>query len=181
MKKKILITVLACVLVAALAVTGTVAYLTAQTGPVVNTFSFGTLGLELTETYAQDSKIIPGGTISKTPVISVTKGSEECYVYAEIVNGFGTDANLNISTDWALVGDSSTVYRYKDTVNAVDASDNVPLTALFSTVSFSGETINSGNIETVAEKTISIDAFAYQASGVAQATADAAAIAHFAA
>lgn len=183
--KKVLTVIASLALVAAISIGGTLAYLSAQTNEVTNTFTFGNMSLTLTETYTQNSKIYPGAVIDKTPVVSVGAESEPCYVYAKINNGFGSYAALNISSDWSLVAGSNNIYRYTSVVDNSASNTALPLTALFTTVTIDGASVTSANIETVAQSTIVIDAFAYQANGTAdtaaaaQALADTAAIAHW--
>lgn len=93
MKKK-LTTVLAIVLVVALSVAGTYAYLTDTTGPVVNTFTVGNVDIDLTETFNTDTnndnkpdvwqaQLIPGKEYTKDPVVTVKGGSEKCYLFVK--------------------------------------------------------------------------------------------------
>lgn len=93
MKKK-LTTVLAIVLVVALSVAGTYAYLTDTTGPVVNTFTVGNVNIDLTETFNTDTnndnkpdawqaQLIPGKEYTKDPVVTVKGGSEKCYLFVK--------------------------------------------------------------------------------------------------
>ena len=93
MKKK-LMTVLALVLVIAMSVVGTYAYLTSQ-DEVVNTFTVGDVQIKLDEAaanadgslvegadrvQANSYKLLPGHTYNKDPMVTVLSGSEECYV-----------------------------------------------------------------------------------------------------
>ena len=100
MKKttKILSAVLALVLVAALSIGGTLAYLSSETG-VTNTFTVGKVQIELDEAKVDETgkaikgegagrvsankyKLIPGVVLDKDPTVTVKAGSEECYVRA---------------------------------------------------------------------------------------------------
>lgn len=93
MKKTISIVALV-VLVAAVSVLGTLAYLTSQ-DQVVNTFTVGKVAIKLDEmkvtddgkpvvpaerVKANDYKLLPGLTYSKDPTVTVLKGSELSYV-----------------------------------------------------------------------------------------------------
>ncbi len=93
MNKKILVTVVAAALLLCVAVGGTIAYLTASTTQVVNTFSPSSIGLTLTETDATDAtktttantyQMVPGATISKDPTVTVKGGSEKAYVFVKL-------------------------------------------------------------------------------------------------
>ena len=93
MKKK-LMTVLALVLVIAMSVAGTYAYLTSA-DKVVNTFTVGNVQIKLDEAKANadgslvqgaarvkanEYKLLPGHTYNKDPMVTVLKGSESSYV-----------------------------------------------------------------------------------------------------
>ena len=86
MKKstKILSVVLSLVLVAALSIGGTAAWLTAKTEAVKNTFSFGDIDITLTESRELDLKVVPGKVITKDPVATVVGGSEPCWLFVEL-------------------------------------------------------------------------------------------------
>lgn len=121
MKKttKILALALAFILVAGIAVAGTVAYLTSTPDSIENTFKVGKVNITLDEhLVGADGKIpttnaaltddthrgnlytiVPGKTYDKDPTVHVLKGSEECFVFVKVENGIasyevtGTDAN----------------------------------------------------------------------------------------
>ena len=93
MKKK-LMTVLALVLVIAMSVAGTYAYLTSK-DTVVNTFTVGNVQIKLDEAKANADgtlvqgaarvdansyKLLPGHTYAKDPMVTVLEGSESSYV-----------------------------------------------------------------------------------------------------
>lgn len=93
MKKK-LMSVLAIVLVIAMSVAGTYAYLTSQDS-VTNTFTVGNVAITLDEAEANTDgslvadadrvkkntyKLLPGHTYNKDPMVTVAANSEECYV-----------------------------------------------------------------------------------------------------
>ena len=93
MKKK-LTTVLAIVLVVAMSVAGTYAYLTSA-DKVVNTFTVGNVQIKLDEAKANPDgslaagtervkansyKLLPGHTYNKDPMVTVLSGSESSYV-----------------------------------------------------------------------------------------------------
>lgn len=84
MKKRVVIFALALVLVFGCAVGGTLAWLTASTTPVVNTFTFGQITLTLAENTGNTYKMVPGTEMEKDPVITVGKDSEACWVYVKV-------------------------------------------------------------------------------------------------
>ena len=188
MKKK-LMTVLALVLVIALSVAGTYAYLTSQAS-VKNTFTVGNVAITMDETDVDDStpdadrdveneyKLIPGTTYTKDPVIHVTATSEKCYLFVKVENNIAgaetTDATKTVAAQleangWALVDGQTNIYVYKD---AVDGGADVKVFESF-TVS---NDINNDALKTAADgRTIVVTACAVQAEGLTAAQAFAAA------
>lgn len=109
--------VLALALVLGCALGGTVAWLTAQTGPVVNTFTYGDIDIELTETKPenQQAKIIPGVDIEKDPKVTVKANSEACYLFVKVEqtgNFVDGKVSYSIADGWtALEGENGVYYR----------------------------------------------------------------------
>lgn len=113
MKKK-LTTVLAIVLVVALSVAGTYAYLTDKTGPVVNTFTVGNVDIDLTETTGNSYKMVPGTPIHKDPKVTVEAKSEACWLFVKVEKSANFDDFLtcNMAEGWtALEGVDGVFYR----------------------------------------------------------------------
>ncbi len=116
MKKKMILILASAVLVLAIGVGGTLAYLTAQS-TVTNTFSIGNVALTLEETGATFSdgvgskayaNVVPGQTVTKDPKVTVTSGSEDCYLFVEVVKNDPTSlliytSNLTEANGWAAV------------------------------------------------------------------------------
>lgn len=94
MKKKTVAFVLAMVLVFAVTVGVTVAYLTDKTDTIENTFTVGKVYIDLKETFNTDTnndnepdawqaQLIPGKEYTKDPVVTVKGGSEKCYLFVK--------------------------------------------------------------------------------------------------
>lgn len=132
MKKKTLIIVLSMALVAVFAVTGAVAWLTATTDPVKNTFTVGNIAIELAET-TTDYKMVPGNTIAKDPKVTVEAGSEACWLFVKIEKSANLDdfITYEVANGWtALDGVEGVYYRAvaattEDADFAVLANDQV--------------------------------------------------------
>ncbi len=82
--KKLLVAVLALTLVVCGTVAGTLAWLTAQSQPVVNTFTTTGITITLAESTGDEYKMVPGHTINKDPVVTVESGSEACWLFVAI-------------------------------------------------------------------------------------------------
>ena len=202
MKKK-LMTVLALVLVVAMSVAGTYAYLTSA-DKVVNTFTVGDVQIKLDEAKANPDgslvpnadrvkansyKLLPGHTYNKDPMVTVLKGSESSYVKMTVTfsdaaaldaifapNGADMTSIFNgyNSTNWELKNvtkdteNNTRTYEfwYKDTVAAPNG--DVALDPLFDSITVPG-TITNAQLATIEGMTITVNAYAIQADGFADA------------
>ena len=101
MKKK-LTTVLAIVLVVALSVAGTYAYLTDKTAQVVNTFTVGNVNITLAETTGDSYKMVPSTPIHKDPKVTVKADSEACWLFVKVVksDNFDDFMTYDMATGW---------------------------------------------------------------------------------
>ena len=116
MKKKGLALVLALTLLVVGVVAGTLAWLTAKSDVVTNTFTTSDIKVELKETTGTEYKMIPGYTISKDPKATVLSGSEECYLFVKLDKSANFDTYLEyvIADGWTkLEGVTDTVYYRK--------------------------------------------------------------------
>ena len=203
MKKK-LMTVLALVLVIAMSVAGTYAYLTSQ-DTVTNTFTVGDVQIKLDEAkanadgtlvqgaarvQANSYKLLPGHTYAKDPMVTVLEGSESSYVKMTVT--FSNAAELDAifdpngatltsifngydSANWIYKGntknaDNTRTYElwYKAPVAALD--EDVALDALFDSITVPGNITNE-QLATIKGMTITVNAYAIQADGFANAEA----------
>lgn len=99
--KNVVLIILAMLLVATTAIFGTLAWLTARTGTITNTFVKGQIELELIET-PNDYKLVPGNVIAKDPAVWVKPGSEPCYIFVEITktNDLDRFVNYTVASGW---------------------------------------------------------------------------------
>ena len=202
MKKK-LTTVLALVLVIAMSVAGTYAYLTSH-DTVTNTFTVGNVAIKLDEAKADldgtpvagadrvkanSYKLLPGHKYAKDPTVTVLKGSENSYVKMTVT--FTKAAELDAifdpngatltrifngydSATWIYKGNTEDTanntrtyeFWYKETVAAPDA--DVALDALFDSITVPGG-IKNDQLKTIEGMTITVNAYAIQADGFADA------------
>lgn len=88
--RKAFLFTLAAVLLIGCSVGGTLAWLTANTDAVKNTFTVGNINITLTET-KKDFKMVPGCTIAKDPKVTVETGSEACWLFVKIAESANLD------------------------------------------------------------------------------------------
>lgn len=184
--KKTLTIALSMVLVAAIAVTGTLAFLTDESDILVNKFKFGNTEVTIAEptwTAAlggeEAMKVVPGETVDKDPTVTV-KGSEEVYVYAYVNNALADYVTIGtIGSNWTSVDGLAGLYRYNTTVTP--AAGGTTLEPLFETVTIS-ETVTQKMLEEnnpFTNGTITVQAYVHQAAEAGQSVADAAAVEFF--
>lgn len=161
------IALLALVLVIGCVAGGTVAWLVAKTEPVVNTFTYGNINIDLTETTGTSYKIIPGTDITKDPKVTVKGGSEACWLFVK-VDKVGTfvegKVTYAVANDWtALPGVDGVYYREVSAVTA-DTDFNV-LEGNKITVS---EDLTKAEVDAITADEISLTftAYAVQKAGI---------------
>lgn len=112
--KKVL-SIVAIALVLCFVVGGTLAWLKAETTPVVNTFTVGDINIDLDETTGNNYKMVPGNTLSKDPKVTVKGGSEACWLFVKIEKSANYDTYLEdyaVASGWtALTGVDGVYYR----------------------------------------------------------------------
>lgn len=106
MKKgtKIFVAALALVLVFGAVVGGTLAWLMDETAKLTNTFTIGSVDIDLTEEHSgnvvgQENtfKIVPGATYDKDPMVTVVADSETAFVFIKVEeenNDIGADGKI---------------------------------------------------------------------------------------
>ena len=142
---KTMFMILAVVLIVGISVGGTLAWLTATTGPVTNTFTVGDINIKLEEhaynpeitnvklndnpVTSQTYPLIPGTTYFKDPTVTVLANSEDCYLFVKFEEDNKNTAVLTYTSEldgngWAkltgVTGVTNVWYREVD-----KASENV--------------------------------------------------------
>ena len=182
--KKTLTVLLALVLVIAMSVAGTMAYLT-STDTVTNTFTVGNVAITLDEAPVDANgaatngarvkentyKLIPGHTYDKDPTVHVAAGSEDCWLFVKVTNEItAIEADTNkvasqmTTKGWTLEDATNNIYSYNRTVSA---GENIPV---FTNFTVSG-TVDNTTLAGYANKTIVVKAYAVQADNFSSAAA----------
>lgn len=188
-KKKVFVTVLCAAALVVASVLGTMAYLTSKTADVTNTFTVGNVAITLDEAKTNENgdgtlvegaarvtannyKVIPGHTYTKDPIIHVTEGSENSYVFVKVTNDLaGAEAttveggyqNIHdqiIANGWTELDGVAGVY-YKANVNALKAAIDLPVFQQFK----AKDDLTKDNIGQFNNKTIVVTGYAIQADG----------------
>ncbi len=190
MKKKIALVLVSVVLVAALAVGATLAWLT-DTETVTNTFTVGKVGITLDESkvdvygakegevrvIANEYKLIPGHTYIKDPVVTVDEGSESSWLFIEVSQIIKEDAEfsdyISYKIDevdaiegtgvWTQLGETNVYYVKYD-------ADTEPLVRTFNVI-LDGKIVAKNVDFTDMGISLSFTAYAIQADGFTDAAA----------
>lgn len=156
MKKKTLTIAIALVLVVALAVGATWAYLTAQSGPVVNTFTVGKIldnkdNFTLNEhplknanttdgVYQLDmdaapvqavtySAVMPGVDLPKDPTVTIKAGAlkGDAYLFVVVDNQLASELTFDVNSAWTKIGEDSTKALYTIAAGKLTAGNTTDL------------------------------------------------------
>lgn len=198
---KVMTLVLAFVLVVGASVAGTLAWLTAQTPTVTNTFTSAELfsdngSFTLWEHKAEDTdgdgvytldnstevtsnsyNILPGVNIPKDPTVDVVGLEEHAYLYIKVTSTLPTGLTYTIdSANWTALSGYDGVYVYSGS----NAENNIVKATNAAPETFEA-TILTGNQIMVADNyfgtsdgiTLSFDAYMVQATGNGDSAADA--------
>ena len=184
MKKKSLALLVALVLAIGCVIGGTLAWLTAETGAVVNTFSTSDIEVKLEETKGttvtggKEFKMIPGYELEKDPKAWVVAGSEDCYLFVKLDwanNTYTSGETAKSYLDWAIADGwepvtSETNVYYRTVTSAQMSSDNGATNAYpvlaGNKVTVNGEItkeqMNALDAEDAVKPTLTITAYASQ-------------------
>lgn len=98
---------------------GTVAWLIDQTNPVVNTFTYGDVNIDLDESDTglddddsedtNDYEMVPGEVITKDPKVTVFTDSKACWLYVKLVesDNFDDFMEYEVEDGWTQLKDAS--------------------------------------------------------------------------
>lgn len=176
MKKKVL-SIVAVVLVLCCAIGGTLAWLTAKSAVVTNTFAPSNIKIELKETTGENYKMIPGYTITKDPKATVLAGSEECWLFVKIEKSANFNQYLTYepANGWEPVAEETNVYARKVTTAEIGTAYSVLLNNQVTVKSDVTEAMMEG-LNTANYPTLTITAYAsqlYKSAGVEFTAAEA--------
>lgn len=158
---------LALVLAIGCAVGGTLAWLISQTNPVVNTFTYGDINIDLKEDTKGPYTITPGKAITKDPKVTVKANSEACWLFVKVEEKNWNDkVTYEIADGWTALENQTDVYY-----RTVDAADNVREFPVLkgNKVTVSKE-LTKEKIESITTKpTLTFTAYAVQKDGITTA------------
>lgn len=167
---------------------GTVAWLIADTDPVVNTFTYGDIDLKLEETdtdldndddpNTNQYKMLPGEDITKDPQVTVLAGSENCWLFVKLVKSENFDdfMTYTIGGGWAQLYDAEgneikgVYYRFhgettEDEIYSVLDGDMVSVSESVTKEMLNDLDDNGKNVADATYPSLTVTAYAVQYSG----------------
>lgn len=171
MKKKATIAVVALALVLCFAIGGTLAWLVDKSDAVVNTFTYGDINIDLSETTGNEYKMIPGNDITKDPKVTVDANSEACWLFVKVEKSVTYDsylADYAIADDWNELDGVDGVYYREVNADTAKAGTSYQVlkgntvTVLDSVEKSDMEAIKNGTTE---KPTLTFTAYAVQLDG----------------
>lgn len=165
---KLVVAMLAVTLLIGCAIGGTVAWLTAKTDSVINTFTYGDINITLAETTGNSYKIIPGVDIAKDPKVTVKANSEDCWLFVKVQESgtFVADkVTYSIADGWTALTGQTDVY-YREVSAATTDTEYYVLEGNKVTVS---DTLTKEDIQNITNPTLTFTAYAVQKDGIADA------------
>ena len=170
---KAFVLVLALVLALGCVIGGTIAWLTAQTESITNTFTVGDINIVLTETNSPNLKMVPGCTIDKDPKVTVKADSEACWLFVKIEESDNLDTYITYTVDseWTALPGVTGVY-YREVPATTSDTEFAVLTGNQVTVrnDITKEMMEALNAENAVLPTLTFTAYAVQKDKVDTAT-----------
>lgn len=127
MRKKVWLSVAAIALVLCCAIGGTLAWLSAKTNSVKNTFTVGDINIDLTETTGENYKMVPGNMLAKDPKVTVKAGSEACWLFVKVEKSENFDVFMTyaIADGWTALPKVGGVYYRQVSATEADTGFTV--------------------------------------------------------
>ena len=169
MKKKLTVSLAVLALVAYMTAGATLAWLTAKTSSVTNTFTYGDINIELKETTGESYKMVPGNTIAKDPKVTVKANSEACWLVVKVEKSTNLDEFMTygIADGWTkLDGVDGVYYREVDSPTDDTVFDVLKDNSVTVKTTVTKEQFNS----LTSNPTLTFTAYACQKDNVSTAT-----------
>ena len=170
MKKKLTVSLAVLALVACMTAGATLAWLTAKTSSVTNTFTYGDINIELKETTGESYKMVPGNTIAKDPKVTVKANSEACWLFVKVEKSTNFDEFMTygIADGWTkLDGVDGVYYREVDSFTTDTVFDVLSGNSVTVKTTVTKEQFNSLTSTTM--PTLTFTAYACQKDNVSTA------------
>ena len=180
--KKALAILLCAALLVGGTIAGTVAYLTAKTDPVTNTFTAGNVAITLDEeklgtttgertTTGNTYHLIPGETYKKDPTVHVAANSEDSWIFVKVENGLaGYEVTGDGSIEAQILAKGWTKLEAGVYYKEYEKQDSVKDLVVFETFTINSNQVLGDTWSKVKDAKVIVTAYAVQQSGVANVT-----------
>lgn len=172
-RNRILLTAVAALLLVAVAVGGTMAYLQATSGPVTNTFKPSNVTVKVEESVENTFQVIPGVEIYKDPVVSAT-ANVDSWVFVKIVKSENWPAGVDyeVAGGWTEVNGTNEVVWYRELTVDENANDVAAIVngGPWAVLKDNKLTVTT-DVNVTADFTLAFDAYIIQQAGFASAEA----------
>lgn len=191
-KSKVFVTLAAVVLIAAVGVGSTFAYLTRTSNTVKNTFSVGNIHFgdelddgiresevarntetgvyedvdgedEWTKTSQNYEDILPCENVYKDPTVIIAKNSVECYLFVKVEFNDEQVDEIDFTEDFEVIDENNHIYAYKGTIKKSEVPQYFTVFTSVTFADFSDAIAKEDNNFTLDD--IEISACAIQAQG----------------
>lgn len=127
---KYLVLLLALVLSIGGVVGGSLAWLTAKSEPVTNTFAPSTIKITLSEEAQKPDykfKMVPGDILAKNPKVKVEAGSEACWLFIAITESANLDnfITYDVADGWTQLTGYENIYYREISVEDINKGFNI--------------------------------------------------------
>ena len=165
---KTLVLALAVMLIVGATIGGTVAWLTAQTPSVTNTFTVGDINIELTESENLNLKMVPGNTITKDPKVTVKAGSEACWLFVKVEESANLKDFITYTVDsgWTPLTGVAGVYYREVAATAADSFDVLTGNQVSVKTDVTKQMMNALKAEGATQPTLTFTAYAVQKENI---------------
>ena len=165
---KTLVLALAVMLIVGATIGGTVAWLTAQTPSVTNTFTVGDINIELTESENLNLKMVPGNTITKDPKVTVKAGSEACWLFVKVEESANLKDFITYTVDsgWTPLTGVAGVYYREVAATAADSFDVLTGNQVSVKTDVTKQMMNALKAEGATQPTLTFTAYAVQKDNI---------------
>lgn len=174
--RKVLMMVCCMALLVGITIGGTVAWLTASTGEVKNTFTPSTINITLEEELPANktAKMLPGSTIGKDPKVGVVANSEAHWLFVEIVesNNFDAFMTYEVADGWTAVPGVANVYYREIDLATAQAGTTTPYPVLANNTVTVRDTVTKAMMDALTAETyptLTFKAYAVQKEAAADA------------
>lgn len=169
--KRALVLVVAVALLLGTVIGGTIAWLTAQTEPVTNTFVIGDITLSLAESTGSEYPLSAGQTVDKDPTVTVGANSVDCWVFVKVDESEDLDKYITyeMADGWTALEGEEGVYYYDEIVKMSETPTEISVLKDDQVTGTNFSSTELADYEKTDPPKLTFTAYAIQSVGIADA------------